>query len=179
RSYLALTESSSAAERRANGIAWNPIAIRGSEIGRGEYLTVEIERTTHQELAHQLRFGAAAALFSNHNPKDRVEGTITHQSGNKLKITLKTDELPDWARDGKLGIDVLFDNNSYNEMQNALKQASDSTDNPEQKERNRLIKILTGQVSPNFSSQIPHQVIPELNETQQLAVDNILSAQEL
>src|SRR5690606_13284481 len=83
RSYLALTESSSVSERRTNGITWYPVAIRGSEIGRGDYLTVEIERTTHQDLAHQLRFGAAAALFSNHDLKGRVEGTITHLSGNK------------------------------------------------------------------------------------------------
>ena len=145
-------------------------------MSRGDYLTVEIERTTHQELSHQLRFGASAVLFSNHDAKDRVEGTITHQSGNKLKITLKTDELPDWTRDGKLGIDVLFDNNSYDEMQAALKQAAISAENNEDQ---RLIKILTGSSSPTFSNQTPHYAIPSLNEVQQQAVDKILSAQEL
>lgn len=176
RSYLQLTASSSVATRRANGLSWYPIAIRGSEMSRGDYLTVEVERTTHQELAHQLRFGASAVLFSNHDPKDRVEGTITHQSGNRLKITLKTDELPDWTRDGKLGIDVLFDNNSYDEMQNALKQASSAL---EKSEDSRLIKILTGQASPTFSNQTAHYAIPKLNPVQQQAVDKILSAQEL
>lgn len=176
RSYLQLTESSSVAERRSNGLSWYPIAIRGSEMSRGDYLTVEIERTTHQELAHQLRFGASAVLFSNHDPKDRVEGTITHQSGNKLKITLKTDELPDWTRDGKLGIDVLFDNNSYDEMQAALKHAASSIEKTDQ---SRLIKILTGGGSPTFSDQIHHYEITGLNEVQQQAVNKIVSAQEL
>ncbi|MBC8985347.1 AAA family ATPase [Pedobacter sp. N36a] len=176
RSYLQLTASSSVTTRRANGLSWYPIAIRGSEMSRGDYLTVEVERTTHQELAHQLRFGVSAVLFSNHDPKDRVEGTITHQSGNRLKITLKTDELPDWTRDGKLGIDVLFDNNSYDEMQNALKQAAARL---EKSEDSQLVKILTGQASPNFSNQAPHYAIPKLNPVQQQAVDKILSAQEL
>lgn len=176
RSYLQLTESSSVAERRSNGLSWYPIAIRGSEMSRGDYLTVEIERTTHQELAHQLRFGASAVLFSNHDPKDRVEGTITHQSGNKLKITLKTDELPDWTRDGKLGVDVLFDNNSYDEMQAALKHAASSIEKTDQ---SRLIKILTGEGSPTFSDQIHHYEIAGLNEVQQQAVNKIVSAQEL
>src|SRR5215217_185942 len=100
-SYIRLTEMASVSERRANGLAWYPIAIRGNEMGRGDYLTVEVERTTHQDLPHQLRFGMPAVLFSNHEPKkDRVEGVISHQSGNRLKITLKTDELPDWSRDG-------------------------------------------------------------------------------
>jgi len=179
RSYLALTESSSVSERRTNGITWYPVAIRGSEIGRGDYLTVEIERTTHQDLAHQLRFGAAAALFSNHDLKGRVEGTITHLSGNKLKITFKTDELPDWTRDGKLGIDLLFDNNSYNEMHNALKLASDYIHNPEKKERSRLIKILTGEINPTFSAKIAYPTIHQLNTIQQLAVNKILAAQDL
>ncbi len=84
---------------------------------RGTISRVEVERTTHQDIAHQLRFGAPAALFSNHDPAhDRVEGTISFQAGNRLKLTLRTDELPEWVRTGKLGIDLLFDDNSYSEM---------------------------------------------------------------
>lgn len=176
-SYLKLTESTSVSERRANGITWYPIAIRGSEMSRGDYLTVEVERTTHQEVAHQLRFGMPAVLFSNHDPKkDRVEGTISHQSGNRLKITLRTDELPEWARDGKLGIDLLFDDSSYDEMQNALKTA-DSLDN--KTEEAVLVKILTGEKKPTFRQDIPFYSAPKLNASQQNAVNKILSANEL
>jgi len=35
-------------------------------------------------------------------------------------MTLLTEELPDWASDGKLGIDLLFDSYSYNGMQAEL-----------------------------------------------------------
>jgi ATP-dependent RNA/DNA helicase IGHMBP2 len=176
-SYLKLTESTSVSERRANGLAWYPIAIRGQEMSRGDYLTVEVERTTHQDISHQLRFGIPAVLFSNHEPKkDRVEGTITHQSGNRLKITLRTDELPDWSRDGKLGIDLLFDDNSYDEMQNAIKTAS-ALD--EKTEEGRLVKILTGEKEPMFKTDIPPFTFPKLNISQQLAVNKILAANEL
>ena len=175
--YRKLTESSTVAERRANGLTWYPIAIRGSEMSRGDYITVEVERTTHHEISHQLRFGASAVLFSNHDPKnDRLEGVISHQSGNKLKITLRTDELPDWSRDGKLGIDVLFDNNSYDEMQNALKTASAPFDKAED---GRLVKILTGDAAPSFNPNIHSYQLPKLNTKQQSAVDKILAAQEL
>ena len=120
--YIKLTENTAAADRRGLGLAWYPIAIRNTEVGRGDYLNIEVERTTHQDLQHQFRFGASVVLFSNHDPKsDRIEGTITHQSGNRMKISVRVDELPDWARDGKLGIDLLFDSNSYNEMYAALK----------------------------------------------------------
>jgi len=179
RSYRALTESSSVAERRASGLSWYPIAIKGSEISHGDYLTVEIERTTHQELIHQFRFGGSVALFSNHDPKDRIEGTIAYQSGSRMKITLKTDELPDWVRQGKLGVDALFDNNSYREMQGALKRASIILGADDRKVASKLLKILTGQLKPSFLDQVVQQIIPQLNTTQQLAVDKILSAQEL
>lgn len=176
RSYLKLTETTSVSDRRASGLSWYPIAIRGSEMSRGDYLAVEVERTTHQDISHQLRFGMPAVLFSNHDPKqDRVEGVISHQSGNRLKITLRTDELPDWSRDGKLGIDLLFDDNSYDEMQSAIQAASVLGE----KSEGRLVKILTGEKESTFNSDIFQYKIPVLNASQQSAVDKILSANEL
>ncbi|ACT94295.1 AAA domain-containing protein [Dyadobacter fermentans] len=176
-SYQRLIERSSVSERRANGLAWYPIAIRGQEMSRGDYLTVEVERTTHQEVPHQLRFGMPAVLFSNHEPKkDRVEGVVSHQGGNRLKITLRTDELPEWSRDGKLGIDLLFDDNSYDEMQSALKTA-DSLGSSDKE--GHLIKVLTGEKAPSFDKDIYPITLPKLNPSQQRAVQNILSAQEL
>ena len=177
KAYLKLTESASAADRRANGLTWYPIAIRGTEPSRGDYITVEVERTTHQDVSHQLRFGASAALFSNHDAKnDRVEGTISYQGGDRLKITLFTDELPDWARDGKLGIDLLFDNNSYDEMQNALKLAE--TLGQKQVE-GRLVQILTGEKTTVFSDETVKVTSANLNPSQKAAVQKIVAAQDL
>ncbi|HRN57553.1 MAG TPA: IGHMBP2 family helicase, partial [Agriterribacter sp.] len=110
--YRQLIETSTTAERRANGLTWYPVAIRDTELGRGDYLTVEVERTTHRDIPHQFRFGASAVIFSNHDPKEhRLEGVISFQGADRLKLTLRTDELPHWSRDGKLGIDLLFDDN--------------------------------------------------------------------
>jgi len=174
--YLKLTENTSAADRRAQGLAWYPIAIRNTEPGRGDYISVEVERTTHQDLSHQLRFGVPAALFSNHDPqKDRIEGTITYQGGNRLKITLYAEELPDWARDGKLGIDLLFDNNSYDEMFKAIKQASALGE----KKEGRLVNILSGKTSPVFADIAQPLNISRLNTSQLAAVNKIVTAQDL
>lgn len=176
-SYLKLTENSSAADRRILGLTWYPIAIRNNEIGRGDYLTVELERTTHQDIPHQFRFGSSVVLFSNHDAKeDRLEGTITHQTANKMKISFRVDELPDWSRDGKLGVDLLFDNNSYDEMQNALKQAANLAD---QDAENKLIKILTKGDKPSFHNEEKFIIPNKLNESQQLAVSKIITANHL
>jgi superfamily I DNA and/or RNA helicase len=143
---------------------------------------VEVERTTHQDILPQLRSGMSAALFSNHDPKaDRVEGTISYINGSRLKITLRTDELPEWSRNGKLGIDAVFDEASYEEMENALKLAPVLA---EKKEEGQLIKVLTGEKKPAFHNGSPERdsllhKISHLNAAQKAAVEKILSAQSL
>ncbi|HEY0066346.1 MAG TPA: AAA domain-containing protein [Flavisolibacter sp.] len=177
RSYEQLTANLPVAERRAGGMTWFPIAIKDTELGRGDYLTVEVERTTHHDIIHLFRFGMSAALFSNHDAaNDRIEGVISHISGNKLKINLRTDELPEWSRDGKLGVDVVFDENSYAEMENALKQGAVLAD---KKEEGQLVHILTGVKKPSFDKHDIPPPPPSLNASQQAAVEKILSAGEL
>ena len=176
KSFKRLTESSSVSERRSSGLTWYPIAIKGSEMSRGDYLTVEVERTSSLDMPHQFRFGMPAALFSQHHPENRTEGIINFISGNRLKITLKTDELPEWSRAGKLGIDLLFDNNSYDEMKKAIRLASTAD---QKSETLSLIKILTGEKKVTFRTDIQQFMSPKLNSSQQLAVQKILSANEL
>jgi CheY-like chemotaxis protein len=175
--YLKLKQNTSVTQRRASGLTWYPIAIRDQEMSRGDYLTVEVERTTHHDVVHQLRFGMPAVLFSNHDAEtNKVEGTITFVKGNRLKITLRTDELPDWASDGKLGIDLLFDENSYDEMQNACKLASTLAEKPAE---GRLIQILTGNKAPGFEPCHGLEPWHGLNVSQQTAVNKILEANDL
>jgi len=88
---------------------------------------------------------------------------------------LKTDELPEWSRDGKLGIDVLFDDNSFDEMQSALKQAAALAE----KSENNLVQVLIGEKTPTFQEQKTTVSIPSLNTWQNEAVNRILSANEL
>lgn len=139
-------------------------------------MTVEVERASNQDISHQFRSGSSVALFSNHDPqKYRVEGTIGYLNNNRLKVTLRTDDLPDWASDGKLGVELLFDNNSYEEMEQALKLASKLS---ELSPKPRLLEILTGEEKPSFREGIQFQST-KLNQKQQEAVRKIIAANEL
>lgn len=175
--YLKIATTSSAAERRTNGICWYPVAIRDTEPGRGDYITIEVERTTHHDITHQLRSGMPAALFSNFNAtEDRIEGTISFISGNRLKLALREDELPEWSRNGKLGIDLLFDENSYEEMQKAMKQAEALLEDPVE---GKLVQILTGKKRPSFDAEYEFVAPGLLNPSQMEAVHKILAAEDL
>lgn len=105
--YEEMSKGVSVQTRRTEGICWYPVAIRDQVPGKGDYLTIELERTTHQDIIHQLKAGVPARLFSNHNAElDFVEGIISWQSGDRLKLSTQEEELPDWSRDGKLGVDL-------------------------------------------------------------------------
>jgi ATP-dependent RNA/DNA helicase IGHMBP2 len=178
--YQKQTQSVPVSVRRESGLTWYPVIIRNTELTRGDYISVEFERPTHQDIGHQFRFGSAIALFSNYNNvTDRLEGTVTNVSGNKCKISFRTEELPDWSRDGKLGLDLLFDNNSYNEMETALKQA-DELVTADKHEGGNLLHLLssTGK-NPSFTNKGFSYQIEGLNELQQQAVWKILTANEL
>lgn len=176
-SYLQLAATTTVAQRRESGMSWYPIAIRGTEIGRGDYLTVELERTTHQDIPHQFRFGQPAMLFSNHDPQaDHISGIISFVGGDRMKLSLRIEELPEWASQGKLGVDVLFDENVYGEMEAALREAARIV---EQKTEGRLARVVVGEADPTFNEGLKTLSIAGLNASQNAAVERILAANEL
>jgi ATP-dependent RNA/DNA helicase IGHMBP2 len=107
---------SSLSERKKLGVSWYPIVIKESYYGIGERLILEIERPTNTDVAHQFQTGKVASLFSNYhndgpyNPS--ISGVVMTARPNSLKLTLFVDELPEWAKEGKLGLDLLFDETS-------------------------------------------------------------------
>lgn len=176
-SYAKLMQTASIGERKANGVTWYPIIIKSSEPTRGDYTTVEVERGGNREQVHYFRFGSSVALFSNHDPNAlRIEGIVTGVYEEGIKLTLYTEDLPDWIRDGKLGLDLLFDERSYQEMENAVEKASTAV---MASKGSDLIKVLTGLKSPSFHNEDIAEPVIQLNSSQQLAVKKILTANEL
>src|SRR5690606_32955063 len=117
-------------ERRKNGVTWYPIKINSEELGQGELLHLELERTAYVDKPHQFSSGKNVSLFSN-RPDEVLEitGTIKSVSKNTLKLVVHADELPDWCYEGKLGLNILFDDNSYTEMQSALDEVINAKHN--------------------------------------------------
>lgn len=161
--------------RKQNGLTWYPIVITNVEIGLGEYLSVDIERTTNHNEPHLFSGGKVAALFSNtHTDETPINGTIKVISPNKLRLSLTLDELPDWCNDGKLGINLLFDEAGYREMDIAL----DKVINAEHNRLAELRDILYKAKEPRFE-KLESIKIGTLNDSQNQAVQKILSAKDI
>jgi ATP-dependent RNA/DNA helicase IGHMBP2 len=162
--------------RKENGVTWYPVIISNVEIGLGEYLSVDIERTTNHNEPHRFSGGKIASLFSNtHTDAKPINGTIKVLNPNKVRLSLNVDELPDWTDDGKLGINLLFDETSYKEMNIALEKVM----NAEKSRLAQLREIVTGLKIPAFIPPDSFSFITGLNQSQNDAVKKIISAKDI
>src|SRR5690349_16651656 len=112
-------------QRTKEGTTWYPVSLKRHYIGTGERLIIEIERTNHLDQPHAFQSGKLVSVFSNASgtpEKDHHNGVINYVRDNTMVITLNGDDLPDWIEDGMLGVDVMFDEMSYREMEFALKE---------------------------------------------------------
>jgi len=161
--------------RKESGVTWYPIVISNVEIGLGEYLAIDIERTSNFNEAHQFSGGKQAALFSNkHSDVENIVGTVKVLGPNKIRLSTNLDELPDWCEEGKLGINILFDETSYREMNIAM----DKVLKADKTRLAQLRDVLLGLKKPNFEKLAPI-VLPRLNSSQNEAVNKILSAKDI
>jgi superfamily I DNA and/or RNA helicase len=94
-----------------------------------------------------------------------------------MVITINGDDLPDWISDGMLGVDVMFDEMTYKEMEFALKAVIKSEDNRVAE----LRELLLGKNLTNGSANIIAPLITNslLNESQQKALTKIMSSPDV
>lgn len=172
--YKAKMNGTSFAERRAQGLCWYPVKIEKTSFDSGERLLVRISRSAEHQETHLFQSGKPLRLFSNasgNNDEDSVHGVVNMVKDTEMLITLNNDDLPDWIYQGKLGVHLLFDENSYREMENALLYVIHSRE-----ERiNQLKNILLGDAIARFNNDCaPH--VPQLNERQNKALNLVQSA---
>ncbi|KEO74484.1 AAA domain-containing protein [Anditalea andensis] len=121
--YRKKTLYTSIADKKKEGVCWYPVVIKKHKTGYGERLIIEVERND-QELPHLFQSGKSVSIFSNSGLSDshiaQVNGVVNFVRKNIMTITLQHHELPDWANEGKLGVDLLFDEASYREMEAAI-----------------------------------------------------------
>lgn len=119
-------------ERTEDGVTWYPVRLKRDYIGTGERLTIEIERTNHIDKPHAFQSGKSVSVFSNASGKperEHVNGVVNFVKDNTMVVTINGEEFPDWLEDGGLGIDVMFDEMTYKEMEFAMREVIKAEDN--------------------------------------------------
>ncbi|MEQ1745151.1 MAG: AAA domain-containing protein [Saprospiraceae bacterium] len=124
RSFLQSVREKPLSERVEQGYTWYPLNVLQTGFALGEKAFVVVERTSRISEPHQLRAGQSVSLFTQAPQIEQPEkqGIINYVERNRMKIILNARDVPDWIHAGLLGVDMLFDDRSYREMERALEK---------------------------------------------------------
>ncbi len=176
-------------QRTLEGTTWYPVRLKRDYIGTGERIVIEVERTTHLDQPHAFQSGKSVSIFSNASrkpEKEHANGVINYVRDNTMVVTLNNDELPDWIEDGLLGVDVMFDEMSYREMEHALKELMKADGNRIAELREILlgdgpVSSIQNSVPNTLNSELRIQNPPSsiLNDSQNSSLRKVINTEDI
>lgn len=163
-------------KRVKEGYAWYPVSVVKSGYTIGNRAFVIIERA----LPHppdQFRAGKTVSLFTKQPQVHKPEwnGIIQYADRGKMKIVLNTNDLPDWLGMGMIGVDLLFDERTYLEMEKALRKVINA-------KGDRLAEIrdiILGRTQAQFREINDWILGEQLNESQNEALRDVVGSFDL
>ncbi len=175
--YKTLIQNLPLSERRQKGVSWYPVGVQKTGFTIGDRAFILVERTANLDVPNKFREGQSVQLFSQaaHVQNGEQAGVIYSVTKTKMKIILNSERIPDWLKHGHLGVDLLFDDRTYREMEMALKRVREA-------KNGRIVdlrRVLLGEIPPSFDPIVNKIVIPELNEVQNDAVNQIVAAKDV
>lgn len=178
RQYRLKMSSTSLKERRKAGVCWYPVDLNKTRFDAGERLIVKVSRQPEHTDAHLFQSGKLISMFSNNTGdsqhEEAVSGVVNSVTKTDMHITLNVDDVPQWVHHGQLGIQLLFDENAYREMEKALfKVIKSKGDRIEE-----LKNVILGTTAARFDNQ---EVIRDigLNDSQNEALRLVHNAQDV
>jgi ATP-dependent RNA/DNA helicase IGHMBP2 len=175
--YKNLIQKVPLADRIKLGFSWYPVKVERAGYAIGDRAFVVVERKNRINEPHQFKEGMSVSFFTQ-----RVDGQLREKSGvinfmerNRMKIILNSKDIPEWADDLTLGIDLLFDERSYQEMDKAMVKVIAA-------EKDRVAELrmmLAGLKEIRFDEWVKPVDIPTLNPSQNEAVSRILASKDV
>ncbi len=168
-------KSKSIQSRKEAGITWYPLKVNETGFGIGSYPFIVVERPVDRH-RHAFQSGSPVSLFSNQegNMECSIQGIIGYVDEERMKISFYLDELPDWIDDGKIGVNLLFDTKTYDEMFRALNVVI----NAEKGRIKELRELLFLERKSEFLV-LPNIHSVGLNDSQNKALQDIVAAEDL
>ncbi|MCW3804892.1 AAA domain-containing protein [Plebeiibacterium marinum] len=176
--YKLKMSGASIVERRKEGVCWYPLQVERTKFDTGERLLVKVLRSKEHHQAHLFQSGKLVSLFSNagnnNEHQHAVNGVVNQVRDHWMMITLNVDEEPKWLRNGNIGVQLLFDENSYIEMERALKIVMQ----PQDERLEYLRGILLGEEEGLILVR-EKIVVSGLNISQNEALNSIVNARDV
>ena len=177
RLHLEVIQAMPLVKRVAKGYSWYPLQVSDTGYGIGGRPTLTVTREGDE--AHQFRAGTSINLFTTQpaaNGPQRA-GVIHYVKKNRMKIVLGGEDLPDWLQSGGVGVDLMFDERTYVEMDRALQTLEEARGNRIAELRDVITGVRPAEYRPVGEDAVAH--LGHLNDSQRAAVREILSADHL
>ncbi len=180
--YRQLVIQLSIKEKREKGLTWHPLQIIKEGFTFGERAFVVVERTNQINEPHRFKSGTPVELYSTSEDKfgtdekkeKKVSGVIQFMKRNQMKIVLNAKDIPPWLHYGHVGVDLLFDERTYVEMEKAVKNVIKASGD----RLAELKGLFHGQHAPQFN-ELPTVHHDYLNDAQKAAIQHILAARDI
>ncbi len=176
--YKIKMTSTSFQERRKQGVCWYPVHVEKTEFDAGERPVIRVSRPPEHRESHLFQSGKLINFFSNaqgnSESTESISGVVNQAGEQFMIVTLNCDDTPSWIKHGNLGVQLLFDENSYKEMERTLKKLIKTDD----LRVNHLKNILLGSKTPSFDEGTPVN-ISGLNASQNAALNKVVNAHEV
>lgn len=177
RLHLEVIQAMPLTKRVSKGYSWYPLQATETGYGIGGRPVVTVTREGEQ--AHQFRAGTSVNLFTTqpgqHAPQR--SGVIKYIKKNRMQIILGGEDLPGWLNNGGVGVDLMFDERTYVEMDRTLQTLEDAKGNRTAELRDVIMAARDAEYRPVDDDKVAH--LGHLNDSQRQAVSQVLGAQHL
>lgn len=164
-------------QKKQKGYCWYPVQLDKSGYTYGSRAFVIIHFHKYKKYKSQFRPGKIVNLFCNDaNIKHSdMSGVIHYVDKHKMKIILNSTDLPLYINSGLIGVELLFDESTYREMEKALELVTFAkTDRLAE-----IREIILGKEEPRISTESINYSNERLNPSQNKAVNGILDSYDL
>ena len=164
-------------EKKKKGYCWYPIHVDKSGYTHGSRAFVIVHFHKYRKYKTQFRPGKIVNLFCNdtHVKHTEMTGVVHYVDKHKMKIILNSTDLPTYIDSGLIGVELLFDERTYLEMEKALEKVTFSkTDRLAE-----LKEVILGKEEPRFALETSKYHNEKLNPSQNKAVNAILDSYDL
>ncbi|MEM7657685.1 MAG: AAA domain-containing protein, partial [Bacteroidota bacterium] len=176
--YKRMVLDRSLKERVKKGTTWHPVAMQRMYIGMGEKLIVEVQKSGGKEQPHAFQPGGLVSVFGMLSDQEvgRARGVIASVRQKTMRVALSMETIPDWLTKSSLGVDLEFDDKTYQEMNRAIESMRDPGKN---EDLATLREKMLGDGKPEFHKWDYTYHNATLNASQNEAVQKALEAREV
>lgn len=159
------------------GYLWRPVVVSNSGFTMGGRIFFNLEHKSATSAANQLQPGRPVIFYSEGTTDDdnTLKATVHSVGKNTIKLISNSREMPDWLNKPPLAVQAEFDERTYRLMENALEELIKTKDSRVKEFK----KIFTGIQAPDFSGNTPMLNIQGLNESQNEALQHVLSSKDI